>query len=69
MTSKRLGDGIIKLALALFLAVVLAAWVIGIVRLFQKHRKILAWIALSGIIIPFVAPIGFIGWFIRPKSL
>jgi hypothetical protein len=51
----------------LLLAVILAVWIVGIVRLFQKHRRILAWIALAGLIIPFLAPIGFLGWFIKPN--
>jgi hypothetical protein len=51
----------------LLLAVILAAWIVGIVRLFQKRRRILGWIALAGLIIPFLAPIGFFGWFIKPN--
>ncbi len=51
----------------LLLAVILAAWIVGIVRLFQKRRRILGWVALAGVIIPFLAPIGFIGWFIKPN--
>ena len=53
---------------ALILAVLLGIWLIGVIKLFQKQRRILAWIALSGLIIPFVAPIGFLGWFLRPNS-
>ncbi len=49
------------------LALILAGWIVGVVKLFQKHRRVLAWIALAGIAIPFILPIGFIGWFIRPN--
>jgi hypothetical protein len=51
----------------LLLAVILAVWIVGIVKLFQKRRRILGWIALAGLIIPFLAPIGFFGWFIKPN--
>ncbi len=49
------------------LAIILAGWIVGVVKLFQKRRRILAWISLAGIVIPFILPLGFIGWFIRPN--
>ena len=49
------------------LAMILALWIVGVVKLFQKRRRVLAWISLAGIIIPFILPIGFVGWFIRPN--
>jgi hypothetical protein len=49
------------------LAMILAIWIVGVVKLFQKRRRVLAWISLAGIIIPFILPVGFIGWFIRPN--
>jgi hypothetical protein len=51
----------------LLLAVILAAWIVCIVRLFEKRHRILGWIALAGVIIPLLAPIGFLGWFIKPN--
>ncbi len=49
------------------LSLIVAGWIVGVVRLFQKQRRILAWIALSGVIIPFLAPVALIGWYIKPN--
>jgi hypothetical protein len=52
---------------SLLLAMILASWIVGVVRLFQKRRHILGWIALAGLVIPFLAPIGFAGFFVKPN--
>ncbi len=46
----------------------LVLWVIGVAKLFQKNHTTLAWIAIVGVIIPFVALVGYMGWFIQERS-
>ena len=43
-------------------------WVIGVIKLFQKNQTMLAWIAIAGIIIPFVGLVGYSGWFVQQRS-
>lgn len=45
----------------------LAVWIVGVVRLFQKRRLILGLLALGGIIVPFILPVGLVGWVIPPN--
>ncbi len=56
-------------ALVVFLGILIvfvAAWVGGVVKLFQKGRRTLGFIAIAGILIPVVALVGFAGWFVQP---
>ncbi len=48
------------------LVALLAAWVAGVVQLFQKGRRILGFISLAGIVIPIVMIVGYVGWFVKP---
>ncbi len=48
------------------LIVLFAAWVVGTVKLFQKGRRTLGFIALAGILVPIVALVGYAGWFVQP---
>ena len=43
-----------------------AFWIVGIVKLFQKGRTTLGYLAMAGILIPIIAPVGFAGWWIKP---
>jgi hypothetical protein len=38
------------------------------VKLFHKNQRVLAWIAIVGIIVPIVALVGYAGWFVDPKA-
>ncbi len=46
----------------------LVLWVLGVVKLFQKRHTTLAWVAIVGIIVPFVALVGYAGWFVADRS-
>ena len=48
------------------LVALFAAWVVGVVKLFQKGWRTLGYISLAGIVIPIVAPVGYAGWFVKP---
>ncbi len=48
------------------LVVLFAAWVAGVVQLFQKGRRTLGFISLAGIVIPIVMVVGYAGWFVKP---
>ena len=52
-----------------FFAVVVAlfvAWVVGVVKLFEKGWRTLAFISLAGFVIPIVIVVGYAGWFVKP---
>ncbi len=66
-------DGIVNLALPEILigAIIvglLVLWIMGVVKLFQKNQRVLACIAIVGIIVPIVALVGYAGWFVDPKA-
>ncbi len=42
------------------------AWVAGVVKLFEKGWRMLAFISLAGIVIPIVIVVGYAGWFVKP---
>jgi cytochrome bd-type quinol oxidase subunit 1 len=46
----------------------LVSWIMGVVKLFHKNQRVLAWIAIVGIIVPIVALVGYAGWFVDPKA-
>ncbi len=48
------------------LVALFAAWVVGVVKLFQKGRRTLGFVAVAGVLIPIVALVGFAGWFVEP---
>lgn len=43
-------------------------WAMGVIKLFQKDRTVLAWIAVAGIIFPPIGLVGFAGWFVDEKQ-
>jgi len=43
-------------------------WIMGVMKLFQKGHTTLGWIAVVGIIVPFVGIVGFAGWFVQERS-
>ncbi len=57
-----------ELVLAAVAIGLLVLWVIGVTKLFQKNHTTLAWIAIVGVIIRFVALVGYAGWFIQERS-
>ena len=46
-----------------------AAWVVGVLKLFQKGWRTLGFIALAGIfILPIIGVVGYAGWFVEPAD-
>ena len=53
--------GLPEIGIAAISIGLLVTWVIGVLQLFQKNHRILAWIAIVGIIFPIIALVGLCG--------
>ncbi len=60
--------GLPEIGIAVIGVVLIVAWVMGVMKLFQKNHTTLGWVAIVGIIIPIVALVGYAGWFVDDRS-
>ena len=59
---------LIIVVFVLLLPVLIVLWLIGVIKLFQKNQTTLGWIAVAGIIVPFIGFVAYAGYFVEDRS-